>query len=869
MSAAVGGEPAAALGRRVPHVRRCAPRGVLVPGDRVRWRGGVYAIAALEGSLVHLAADADGCEGGVAVLLSVLAAARDFAVLDASGHALEQAELPDFALLEGISESASEEALAWHRAVVEVDTGLAPGAARGAVPRPAFDPAMTTLIERYQAKASEMRAVLGMKVSWQTVQAKRLRYRRHRSVVALVDGRRVKAVRAHGATDARVVELLLALVARQQRRHDPPSDARHLFGRLRRAVRAAYGEDVKVPAEPTLYKLLGRLGISARDLGALRTVRRPGQVGGPPFSVTEAQMPGELVQIDSTDLDLWVMGDDGRPARVELTLAVDIATRSIIAAVLRPKQTRRRSKDGRPQGPRVRGRATKAVDACELLAQALVPAPMRPEYDEAVHARLSDLPYEQLLAVDDRFAHAAARPVIIPDLVVIDHGTVFAGQVFFDACEYLGVSLRTARRRTGQDKAVVERTFGTVKSKFSQHVNTYTGRDPVRVRRTVDGEQLWTLAELDSMFQQWVALEWQNTAHPELVDPTGPREAYRPELTPNQMYAACVEVDGYLPIPLNHDDRLRILPTAWVGVSDQGIRFANRTYDNPERDPGRGLNPCRGTRSGLTGKRRKGRWEIRYTPNDPSRVWLRDHHRNMWVEAVWVHMHRVGAPFTQYLWDVAVSQYLERGGSMKDPDAELMIAEALAELLERAGRGPSTAKRRPGWTPDGYSPPASADPAREFAPYAGREPADRSMLPDPALLADPFAPDTPVHAQDAGAAGERTVPDGAAGAVPSDAALLDDPFALEDPGLGAGAADGDASPDWASHAVAPDATLLVWERTPQDGAQPEPQGESLADRHRRIRAALGLDASASGAAPHGAEDGPEKPEDGAGGSSRP
>lgn len=869
MSTAAGGRPTVAPEqRRAPVVRRCAPRGVLVPGDRVRWRGAVYAVAGLEGSLVHLAADTAGSEGGVAVLLPVLAAAQDFAVLDSAGHALEQAELPDFALLEGIPEAAAQEALAWHRAVVEVDTGLAPGAARGAVPRPGFDPATTTLIQRYRAKASEMSSVLGMRVSWQTVQAKRLRYRRHRSVVALVDGRRIKAVRAQGATDARVVEVLLSLVERQQRRNDPPSDARRLFGRLRRAVRAAYGEGVKVPAEPTLYKLLGRLGISARDLGALRTVRRPGQVGGPPFSVTEAQMPGELVQIDSTDLDLWALGDDGRPARVELTLAVDIATRSIIAAVLRPKQTRRRRQDGRPQAARARGRATKAVDACELLVQALVPAPMRPEYQEAVHARLSDLPYQELLAVDERFAGAAARPVIIPDLIVIDHGTVFAGQVFFDACAYLGISLRTARRRTGQDKAVVERTFGTVKSKFSQHVNTYTGRDPVRVRRTVDGERLWTLAELDSLFQQWIALEWQNTPHPELVDPTGPREAYRPELTPNQMYAACVKVDGYLPIPLSQDDRLRILPTAWVGVSNQGIRFANRTYDCPERDPDKGLNPCRRTRSGLNGKRR-GRWEIRYTPNDPSRVWLRDHHRSIWVEAPWVHMDRVGGPFTQYLWDIAVSQHLERGGSLKDAEAEQMIADALAELLERAGRGPGAADRRPGWMPDGYSPPAPAAPAREFAPYAGRAPVDRSRLPDPALLDDLFV----LNGQglDPGAANAGAGPGGAAGPVAPDRAPLDDPFALDDKGLDPGAIDAGAGTDWEDVPVPPSAALLAWERAPLRQTRPEKRGENLADRHRRIRAGLGRDGSADDgrATREGAKDGPRAAEDGGDGMSRP
>ncbi|MGY1440101.1 hypothetical protein [Streptomyces reniochalinae] len=139
---------AATLERRVPHVQRCAPRGVLVPGDRVRWHGSVYAVAALEGPLVHLAADAADGGSGVAVLLSVLAAAPGFAVLDASGHVVEQDELPDFALLEGIPEAAAQEALAWHRAVVEVDTGLAPGAARGAVPRPAFDPATTTRARR-------------------------------------------------------------------------------------------------------------------------------------------------------------------------------------------------------------------------------------------------------------------------------------------------------------------------------------------------------------------------------------------------------------------------------------------------------------------------------------------------------------------------------------------------------------------------------------------------------------------------------------------------------------------------------------------------------------------------------------------------
>ncbi|MFE2540988.1 integrase [Actinacidiphila glaucinigra] len=761
---------------------RTAPRGVLVRGDQVRWRGAEYVVAGVDGVRVFLEPSSASGATPVVVLLSLLTAALDFAVLDSRGRPLLQAELPDFAMMEGIPAHAAEAARRWERAIIEVETGLLPGAPPGTRPRPAYDPQSTTLIERYQAKAAEFNALLGWSVSWQTVQAKRLKYCKERTALALVDGRSTRARRQHGLTDPRVVDQLLTLVDRQRQQLDAPSDARKLFKQLRRVVRATHGQGVKLPAEPTLYKLLQRLGIEARDLAGSRVPGRPRSAGGavPPFSVTRATMPGELVQIDSTDLDVWVLGDDGQPARAELTAAVCVATRSIIAAVLRPKQPQQRgevrkaAQGGLITGRRARGRATKAVDACEVLAQALVPAPMRPGFDMAVHASHSDLPYEELVTVDPRFAQAAARPVIIPDLVVIDHGKVFVGNTFRDACEYLGISIRPARKGTGSDKAIIERTFLSIKSMFSQHVNSYTGNRPYRVRRTVDGEQLWTLAELDDMLQQWIALEWQNKPHPEFDDPYDP---YMPELSPNQMYAACVAVEGYLPIPLNREDYLRLLPTAWVGVSEQGIRFKNRTYDHPARDPKEGLNPYRRVPSGFQGRKHNG-WELRYSPNDLSRVWLRDHRTNIWVEAVWVHQHVVGAPFTQFLWDIAASQHLERGGGLKDDEA---IAQVLAELLDRASRGPD----RSGTVtvPDGYAPLPAPGPAHEFDPYAGHDMAD--------LLAAAHA-----------------------------ASPADDPLALDDLGLySPGPAPGDAGIDWSQPPQPPDPAWAAWERE-QDSTGP-------------------------------------------------
>jgi hypothetical protein len=705
-----------------PRVTRHARRGVLAPGDSVQWHGGRYTVTALSGVTVHLAPQADSPQPAAAVLLAALAAAEDFAVLDGAGRPIQHTVMPDWALLEGISEEAAREARIWERHVIEVDTGLLPGVPEGSPPREGYDPRCTTLIQRYQAKAAELSAVLGWKVSWQTVQTKRLKYKAE-GAWGLVDKRRTRRTTLYGRTDIRVVDLLLELV--EAGRNAPPGNAAKLFTQLRRAARARYGAGVKVPADSTLYKLLERLGIDARRLDASsgrhkRSAGRP----APPFTVTQAIAPGEVVQIDSTDLDVKVLGDDGLPASVELTAAVDVATRSIIAAVVRPKTSRRRRRGAQARpglicAQRSTGRATKAVDASLLLAQALTPAPMRPGFSPLAHAGASHLPYDELVAADARFAQAASRPVIVPDLIVIDHGTVFAGRTFFDACAWLGISVRPARRRTPTDKAIVERTFASIKSMFSQWVNTYTGRDFTRRAAVVDGQRLWTLQQLDDLLQEWIALGWQNHPHEELRSPYDPN---LPPLTPNQMYAACVQTAGYLPIPLGEEDYLRLLPTAWVGVTDQGIRFKNRTYDHPAKDPDEGLNPYRYQPSGLRGKKRGG-WELRYNPYTPERVWLRDHQRDMWVEATFVHQHLIGAPWTQYLWDVATTEHVERGGRREDEEA---IAQALAELLERAGRGPD----EPGTVavPDGYGPHLPLPTPAPFDPYAGVAPVDLSGL---------------------------------------------------------------------------------------------------------------------------------------------
>jgi len=59
------------------------------------------------------------------------------------------------------------------------------------------------------------------------------------------------------------------------------------------------------------------------------------------------------------------------------------------------------------------------------------------------------------MSVDARLEHAAAKPVVIPETVVIDCGKVFISETFLSACRTLGISVQPARPATPTDKPVV------------------------------------------------------------------------------------------------------------------------------------------------------------------------------------------------------------------------------------------------------------------------------------------------------------------------------------------------------------------------------------------------------------------------------
>lgn len=662
-------------------------------GARVRWQGGTYQVQVLQGFEVQLSClDEDGQDARA--LVSAVVGADDFAVLDEAGGQCEREQVTDTSRLSLLSETEMKLVRDWERHLREVDEGALPDAEEGAAPRPGYDLGQFTVRQRLAAKAAEMKSLGFRHASVGTIERRRRAYQA-RGVFGLI--REIVPGSPWGRTDERVVRLLLAEVKAGLGESD--GDASRLYERLQAAVRHKYKVeyDKLMVSRATFYRLLKRLDISV-DALHWPTDRRLDEANGavPPYTPTRALRLGEQVQIDSTGLDVLAIGDDGRPVQVELTAAIDVASRTIIGAMIVPKVPGRG-----PRGRRLGGRATRSFDAVLMLAQALAPMPARPGWSPRAMAEQSEMPYADLVACDPRMAGAAARPIIRPRMVIVDHGKIFNSEHFDDVCRMLRINVRPARERTATDKAIVESTFNAIKRRFSQHVAGYTGSDLRRRGKHVTEGPLWSLNELQDLLDEWIALDWQQKPH------AGLRSPFLPGLTisPNRMYATLVAAEGHVPLVLTAHENRKLLPFNHLKVTDKGVKIGNRTYNSEA------LQEYKGQHTGIAGQGK--RWQIRYSPYAPRYVWLWDHTTDDWVEAEFIHQRLISDEWTQWTWEQATLNVLEDGGRKED---ERRISREVSKLRERARRGPDIPRPR---VPQLFTGPALDLQVATEDPYEG------------------------------------------------------------------------------------------------------------------------------------------------------
>lgn len=379
-------------------------------------------------------------------------------------------------------------------------------------------------------------------------------------VVALVDSRKRRQRKPGRDQDRRLLDLLREEIAAQEK----VSTGTRTRVITRFTVRA---KDLGVPAQSrtTLNRLIEAEERSTHPFGDATLRRTQANRPDRTYGRRTPLRPGELVEIDSTKLDLMVVFPDGTTERPELTTMIDVATMTPTAAILFPE-------------------ATKGIDVTALvLARSLTPLPMQPGWNEELALSRSVLPADMIEPDNTLRTAIAARPLIYPETITIDRGKDYTGSVFQIACERLQISVIPAPPGTPTAKPHVERQFGAVHDGLIQYLRGYVGRGVNRRGEDPSAEAFWTLSQLQSILDSWLVQHWQTTPRKGLTVPAMPKKA----LSPNEAYAALSGIAHTPAVSLTRDDYISLLPIDFPSIQPYGVNHSGLIYDAHRSGPRR------------------------------------------------------------------------------------------------------------------------------------------------------------------------------------------------------------------------------------------------------------------------------------------
>lgn len=552
--------------------------------------------------------------------------------------------LEDIAIIERRAPEEQKSIEFIHRHVYEVLNGYAPdeegSGVEGQAVRGEYDPSLP-LRDRVDAKCIELEAA-GTPMSASTLKRHISSYRKD-GVAGLIDHRRSRPSTPAGRVHPEVVRLVKATMAEQENystRTGPVKSHRkrtHSTGTRSRVIAIvtleAEAQRLPVPSRSTFYRLIKNVENGRHPFGNATTRRSLASRPDRTFGHQDPVRPGELVEVDTTPLDVFALYPDGTYGKADLAGAYDVTTGTFCSAILRPV-------------------ATKAVDAAVLLARMHTPLPMQPGWDKALSLSRSILPHDMLMNDAELREHIAARPIIIPENVTIDRGKIFVGRTFLSACERLEITVVKAAPRTGSDKPHIERAFRTLNTGFTQFLAGYKGSNVLQRGDLPEGAVLLPIAQLQDLLDQFLVAYWQNRPLRGLRHPAMPGK----DLSPNEMYTALSAVAPSRVIAFNRDDYIALIQVDWRSIQAYGINFRSLIYDSPA------LHPYRKTKSGLKAEPARNRYEIRYDPYRLNAIFVRDHHKGEWIEAEWTMARQVLGPFSLEVLNAALKAVDKRQG---------------------------------------------------------------------------------------------------------------------------------------------------------------------------------------------------------------
>jgi len=607
----------------------------LAIGSRVAHDGGVWRVVGLAGDRATLEEPRAGRTRSVTV--THLLTSPGSRLLDVTPAAPAPALGP---VLASLAEPRLRDVCDRAAHVRELLTGYRSGSAADAAsgePRDLYRPG-TSKMDRYRAKAEELDVGLATVRRWVAA------YERD-GEAGLIDARHHRTREPLRGIDARWLDELSRVLEEHVGASRPPREL--LLDRVDARVTGQHGPD----AVPQRWKAKRALAEVARGTNALvgstKAKRSIANRPAAPYGKLVAARPGEYLLLDTTTLDVFAMDPVTlRWVGLELTIALDLCSRAIVALRLSPV-------------------STKSVDASLVLYEAICP-------DSKARTGSGILPYPGIPTMVFIAPHgegSSGLPGVAPETIVIDHGKIYVSAHLRSVSARFGISIQPARPYQPTDKAAVERFFRTIREDLLAALPGYKGPDVYSRGERPEQEAYYFVDELEQIIREWVAERYHRRPHQGLVHPDVPGL----ELCPNDAFEMGVARAGRLLVPARPDLAYDFLPVEWRTIQHYGVQLHDLRYN------GRALNQYRNRTSKVTGTH-AGKWPIRHDPDDVSRVFFQDPETNEWHTLWWEHHSEITVPFSAEALSYA-RRYARR--TQRFPDDR----RVLADLLERWGAG--------------------------------------------------------------------------------------------------------------------------------------------------------------------------------------
>ncbi|RBY96716.1 hypothetical protein DQ237_08920 [Blastococcus sp. TF02-8] len=541
--------------------------------------------------------------------------------------------------------------------VYEAETGYrsgTPSVALPGEPRPEYDPANTTLTERREAKARELdnehAADAGTKMSVATIRRIAKALNTGSGLSGTVDRRHVRRSPGRPAISEQVAAACEEVFEKTRLESNRTHAARYLL--VKQYMREVFGYEAgeePVPCEKTIRRWFQDRYLPSELNGKARTRRSATSAPPQGFSRANPTRPGELVCIDTCSLDVLLAGTAYEGViRGVIVMAVDWYSRSIVAI-------------------RVLEKSEQAIDVTFLLREIGRPKAMLPGWTDENRWPFVGLPEKVLTDIYGGDTYSG-MPFVNAEAVVTDHGNTYKAHLNVATATQQGISILPARVRTGSDKQVVERTFGSFRTMLLQYLSGYRGTDASERGQNVDEQVKYDVQDIEDLACWWAVRIWQNH---ELSDA---RPDWCPEgaFSPNTLYEYGLAQTGIPLRALTSNDYYALLPAVHVKVHTRGVQIRGLYYD------GEALNGLRNEPSQFGG-RVKGKWTVRYDPRDLRRVFLLDAD-GVYQPLTWGGASRHTPCFNDRHAAALTSLRRKRGIAPHDQDAlaEILLSEILA-----------------------------------------------------------------------------------------------------------------------------------------------------------------------------------------------